>query len=220
MLDIPTAPLLDKATLVGGCLRLPLRVDAERLRAEVVALPAVVWGTTGGRVGVHQAANAVFLRGYAPAEGDKPVVDRPILDQLSYARAIIEELILAPRMRCLLARLPAGAIIAPHSDKPPYFRKTLRLHVPVDTNDAVHMVSCGLSYTMRAGEVWVLNNNAEHAVWNAHPTLARIHMICDFLPSPELLGLMGRGERGLGVQRLEVDDRLKTPRVAPIPISG
>lgn len=204
MLDIPAAPYLDKALLVGGCIRLPLMIDSERLCSEVSSLPDCVWGTRGGRVGVHNSAEAVFLRGHAPAEGDKPVADRPILESLPYARRIIEELIPAPRWRCLLARLPAGAIVAPHVDRPPYFGKTLRVHVPVETNESVYMVSCGLSYSMRPGEVWVLNNSAEHAVWNADAARSRTHLICDFLPSPDLLEFLARGERGLGVRRPEV----------------
>jgi hypothetical protein len=60
------------------------------------------------------------------------------------------------------------------------------------------MVAAGQCYLMKPGEVWVLNNNAVHAVWNAHPTLARTHMICDFLPSAALLDLLARGERTLG----------------------
>jgi hypothetical protein len=51
---------------------------------------------------------------------------------------------------------------------------------------------------MAAGEVWVLNNVATHAVWNAHPSAGRTHLICDFLPSAALLELLARGERDLG----------------------
>jgi hypothetical protein len=58
---------------------------------------------------------------------------------------------------------------------------------------------------MRPGEVWMLNNVAMHAVWNAHPTESRTHMIVDFLPDPGLLSLLARGERNLGVPRPEVD---------------
>ena len=53
MLDLPGLPPLDKASLIGGCLKLPLAIDAARLRAEVDALPAALWGGSGGRVGVH-----------------------------------------------------------------------------------------------------------------------------------------------------------------------
>jgi len=205
MLDLPGQPVLDKQSLVGGCVRLPLTVDADRLHAEFAALPTSVWGTTGGRVGVHCAAEALLLRGYAPAEGNKPIEDRPALDLLPYARYIIEDLIDAPPLRCLLARLPAGAAIPPHIDRAPYFSKSLRVHVPVETHERSWMLCAGQVYAMRAGEVWVLNNSATHAVWNEHPTLSRTHMICDFLASPALLDLLARGERALGRHMPEVE---------------
>jgi hypothetical protein len=178
--------------------RLTLSTDPERLRDEVAALPGSSWGTTAGRVGVHNAAEALFLRGYAPAEGPKPIEDRPALQQLPYIRSILEEMIPAPPLRALLARLPAGATIAPHVDRPPYFSKSLRIHIPIETNDQVWMLCAGLAYQMRPGEIWVLNNSTEHAVWNRHPSLARTHLICDFLPTPELLALLDQGDRNLG----------------------
>lgn len=204
MLDIPDRPVLDKDALIGGCLRLPLAVDGERLRAEVEALPGDFWGSRGGRVGVHRPAEAVFLRGYAPAEGDKPVEDRPALQHLPYARQIITQLIPAPPLRCLLARLPAGAVIGLHIDRAPYFYKTLRIHVPVETHELAWMLAAGQVYLMWPCEVWVLNNSSVHGVWNAHAAAARTHMICDFLPTPELLALLARGDRGLGREQADV----------------
>jgi hypothetical protein len=53
-------------------------VSIERLQAEVAALPESAWAGTGGRVGVHRAAQAIFLRGFAPAEGEKPIEDREL----------------------------------------------------------------------------------------------------------------------------------------------
>ena len=116
MLALPSHPLLDKTALIGACTRLPLKCDAVRLRTEVEAMPATLWGTRGGRVGVRNAAQAVFLRGHAPAEGNLPVADREALQHLPYVHEIITRLIPAPPLRCLLALLPAGAVIAPHID--------------------------------------------------------------------------------------------------------
>jgi Aspartyl/Asparaginyl beta-hydroxylase len=220
MLDLPQHPVLDKSTLVGSCLRLPVPVDAGRLRAEVAALPPGLWGTTSGRVGVHRAADAVFLRGHAPAAGDLPVEDRPPLELLPCARALIEQAFGAQPLRCLLARLPAGATIAPHVDRAPYFWKTLRIHVPVETHDRAWMVCDGLCFVMRPGEAWALNNCTMHAVWNAHATLARTHLICDFVPSPALLDLLARGERGLGRPVPEVDAHLAALASTPAASAG
>jgi hypothetical protein len=225
MHDVPDQPLLDKHTLVGGCVRLPLSVDAQRLRDEVAQLPSSLWGTRGGRVGVHNLAEALFLRGHAPAEGDKPIDERPALRWLPYVRFILEELIVAPPLRCLLARLPAGAVVAPHrDDRAPYFAKTLRIHVPVESHEQSWMFCAGETYLMKPGEVWGLNNLAVHAVWNAHATLSRTHLICDFLPTPALLELHARGERGLGREIPEVTrhlwaeaDKNRTTRAKAMP---
>ncbi len=200
MLDLPDHPVIDKHAIVGRCARLPLTVDADRLAAEFVALPAELWGTTGGRVGVHRAANAVFMRGHAPAEGNLPIEDRPAFAHMPYLREIVEGLIPAPPLRCLLARLPAGAVVAPHVDRAPYFSKTLRIHIPVETHQHAWMVCGGLAYRMARGEVWALNNVAPHGVWNADPSRSRTHVICDFLPSPGLLDLLARADRSLGTE--------------------
>lgn len=204
MLDIPGQPVLNKLALIGGCARLPVRVDGTQLLAEVGQLPPAIWASSGGRVGVHAAAQAVFLRGFAPAEGDKPIDDRPILAQLPYVSWIISTLIAAPAQRCLLARVAAGGSIAPHVDRAPYFSKTIRIHVPVETHEGAYMLCGGQCYVMRRDEVWALNNSAEHAVWNAHPTLSRTHLICDFLPSSRLLELLGSSDRALAREQPEV----------------
>jgi len=211
MRDLPDQPVLDKMVLIGGCVRLGLMIDATRLAAEVAALPDSVWDVRGGRSrypsqGVHQAAETVFLRGYAPAEGDIPVEDRPTLDLLPYVRQLIERDVGSRPQRCLLARLPAGGIVAPHIDRAPYFSKTLRVHVPVQSHDRVWMICDGLAYLMKPGEAWVLNNTTVHGVWNAHQTLSRTHLICDFLPDPRLLERLAQGERGLGAPKPEARD--------------
>jgi hypothetical protein len=215
MLDLPGRPVLDKRALIGSCARLPLAIEGPRLQAEVAALPEDLWGTTAGRVGVHRAADAVFLRGYAPAEGEKPIEDRPALERLPYAREIITEMVGGEPLRCLLARLPAGAAIAPHVDRAPYFAKALRLHFPVATHEQSFMVCDGLTYLMRVGEAWALNNSTLHAVWNADSARARTHMICDFLPGPGLLDLLARADRGLGRVDPAVDAHLSQQASRP-----
>lgn len=126
-------------------------------------------------------------------------------------RHLIENLLGGQALRCLLARLPAGATIAPHVDRAPYFWKTIRVHVPVETHDQAWMVCNGLVYSMQPGEVWALNNCTTHAVWNAHAILPRTHLICDFLPTPTLLDLLARGERDLGRNIPAVTEHLAGP---------
>jgi hypothetical protein len=201
MLELPGQPYLDKAALIGGCIKLPLEFDAARLAAEVDSLPSAFWGTTGGRVGVHSAAEGIFLRGYAPADGNLPIEDRPAITDLPYVREIIQERIPAPPMRCLLARLKAGARIATHIDRAPYFAQTIRLHIAVTSHERAYMFCAGQCYVMRPGELWALNNTAPHGVWNADATRERTHLICDFLPTTELGSLLAAGARDLGISQ-------------------
>ncbi|MBS7456657.1 aspartyl/asparaginyl beta-hydroxylase domain-containing protein [Coralloluteibacterium stylophorae] len=208
-----STPSLDKDILIGGCNRLPILIDYLRLIAEVQALPTDFWGSRGGRVGVHRAAEAVFLRGYAPAEGDKPIEDRPALEHTPYIRHLIKEVVPARAQRCLLAKLHAGARIPLHMDRGNYFRATIRVHFPVQTDPSVIMYARGHAYTMRPGEVWALNNSNLHAVLNDWDQ-PRTHLICDFLPDPALLDLLGRGERDLGRTAHELDDRVRAPHQA------
>jgi hypothetical protein len=210
MLEIPGQAHLDKSALIGACARLHFDLDAARLADEVRSLPASLWGT-GGRVGVHRAADSVFLRGYAPAEGDKPIEDRPALAHVPYVSEIIHKRIPASAQRCLLASLPGGAVIAPHIDRAPYFSQTVRLHIAVTTHDQVYMFCGGFSYRMRPGELWALNNSAMHGVLNADENRERIHLICDFLPSRELQQMLAEGERHLGEVREDVNRRLLQP---------
>jgi hypothetical protein len=206
---------IDKLAAIGGCARLPLSIDVARLRAEVEALPETMWESRAGRLGPHDAARAIFLRGYAPAEGrGKPVEDREAFAHVPYAREIITTLLPAPPQRCLLARLPAGAQVPAHCDNGAYFLRNIRIHVPVVTHERVFMYSDGRIYTMRPGEVWALNNSIWHAVWNADATLARIHLICDFAPTPELLDLLMRSDRNLG----RVDTTIERELLAGSPI--
>jgi hypothetical protein len=212
MVSLDGYPFIDKDSLIGGCARLRLSVDLQKLTDEVLSLPADLWGSRGGRVGVHRPAEAIFLRGYAPAEGDKPIVDRESLQLLPYVRHIIEDMIPAPPMRCLLAKLRPGGIIAAHRDHGDYFSKTIRIHVPIITAPSVIMHCRGYDYHMKGGEVWALNNSNMHAVLSEWDQ-PRTHVICDFLPTDSLLRMLNESERDLGVANQET-----IRRTAPVQI--
>lgn len=210
MQDVSSLPVVDKSAWIGaGCARLGLTVDAARVRAEVDALPDAFWGSRGGRGGVHDRAEAVWLRGHAPAERRPGIEEREPFALLPSLRQLVMERIPAEPMRCLLARLPAGGTVPAHADSGPYFARTLRLHVPVVTSPAVKMYSDGRVYHMQPGEVWALNNAAIHGVLNDDPRQARTHLIVDFLPSAALRALLAAADRELGVEMPEVSARFE-----------
>jgi hypothetical protein len=180
----------DKHALIGSCLRLPVSFDLAKLLGEFHTLADALWGTRGGRVGVHVQTEAVFLRGYAPAEGDLPIEDREVLASLPFTRALIYETFQAPPQRCLFAKLRANGEIRPHIDQGAYFERTVRIHFPVVTNPQAIMLADKQPFHMQVGEAWALNNSAVHGVVNKHPTEARTHLICDYLPTEHLRQLL------------------------------
>jgi hypothetical protein len=208
MNDPDLLPAVDKNQLIGGCVRLPVQVDLERLREEVSRLPASYWGTRGGRVGVHQPTEGVFLRGHAPIEGPKPIEDREPLQFLPYVQSLIRESIPAPPMRCLLAKLLPHGVIRMHVDNGEYFLRTLRIHVPIVTDPSVSMFCGDRVYRMRAGETWALNNSTSHGVYSAWSE-PRLHLICDFLPTAALCDLIRAGEHDLGVVDADIEERVR-----------
>ncbi len=204
---------VDKDALIGGCLRLNVRIDIGRLQSEVGALSAVCWNSSANRVATQRNVRSIFLRGYAPAEGPKPIEDREVLGALPYCREIISGGTFGPSpQRCLLARLAPREFIRPHTDKGDYFANTIRIHIPIFTNASTWMLCAGNCYSMAEGEAWALNNSALHAVWNGHPKLARTHMICDYFPTEELNKLLAMGVRNLGRIVPEVDDAIRMAR--------
>ena len=191
---------LDKQDLVGTCVKLPVSFETEKLIKDFNSISPDLWGSRGGRVGVHAQAEAVFLRGYAPAEGDLPIEDRPVLGTLPSAKQLIYQLFGASPLRCLFAKLKANGRVPLHIDNGEYFEKTIRIHLPIVTNTQAKMLVGGEEFSMQVGEAWAINNCTVHGVVNAHESEARTHLICDYLPSDNLLKLLSDGERALGVK--------------------
>ena len=187
-----------KEELIGGCARLSFKLNAKKLAEEVEGLDSAYWGTTSGRVGVHTQADSIFLRGHAPAERKKTIGDREVMQRLPYIREIINELVPAPPLLCLIASLMPGGSVSVHTDKADYFTQSIRLHFPVVTNPLAKMYCNGYTYHMQPGEVWALNNSADHGVLNNHASESRIHIIADFRPTPELLSLLTNSDKTLG----------------------
>ena len=116
MLDLPGRPVLDKVALDRRLRSVAAGGRCGAPAEEVSALPPEDWEGNRGTRGVHRAAQALFLRGYAPTKGELPIEDQPALGQLPYVRQLIDRELGPGAQRCLLARLPPGAVIAPHED--------------------------------------------------------------------------------------------------------
>ena len=180
-----------------GAIKLPLNYDAEKLAAEVSGISADKWGVNGRTAPAFSNTHAIFLKGFAAAEGKSSTEDRSILSELPFIKNLIYTLIPSTPQNCVLSYLPPETEVGLHIDQGEYFKRTLRIHFPVVTNDKITMYFNG-AYKMLPGEVWLLNNCAAHGVENAHKTEARIHIICDYLPTPELMELIEHSDKTLG----------------------
>jgi uncharacterized protein (TIGR03032 family) len=174
--------------------KLPVRVDADALAAEVAALPEQIWrehpeGAAGN--------TAVPLVG---REGDPfddavvgPMAPTPYLAHLPYAAKIMASLgSVIGRTR--LMRIEEEGHLDDHVDTNYYWRDHMRVHVPVATTPDVEFLCNGRSQHMAAGEVWVFDTWLRHGVRNPAGT-KRIHLVIDTVGSAGLWDLLERPDR-------------------------
>jgi len=76
-------------------------------------------------------------------------------------------------------RLGPGSHIKQHSDNVLSFEEgTVRVHIPVITNDAVEFYLNDARVVLEAGSAWYLRLSDPHSVVN-RGSIARIHMVID-----------------------------------------
>jgi hypothetical protein len=201
----------DKRDHIGACKRLPQRIDAALLQAEVTALPRELWGNV--RAPVHRETRSVFLKGYAPALNVSGDPDQPALAACPYVRELLYGLLPGTPGKCLLAGLRPRGIVYPHMDAiNDYFVGSFRVHLPVFTNHRVSLYCNGRFFRMAAGEAWTLNNLAPHAVVNDHPTEERVHLIFDVFPAVETVTLVDQTPEAEGEDDAALVARLSGSR--------
>lgn len=89
-------------------------------------------------------------------------------------------------IRAMAAKLVAGSIINPHTDKHPSFHVGHRIHIPITTNPRVRFMIDGRPYQFKVGEAYEINNQMTHSVMNKGAE-DRITFIFDYVP-PEMIG--------------------------------
>lgn len=208
--------MLDKQNLLGPCVRLPLTVDADRLLNEIESIPEHLWGEY--RAKEHEQVNAIFLKGYPPIQF-KPDEDRPILKTLPYTRQTIYETLPGKPCKCLIAKLKPNSLINMHRDggigMTEYFGSTLRFHIPLQTNAEIKFFIAPSFFTLQKGEVWIINNLADHGVINDHPSCERIHLIVDMEPDKESFSQIEKAVRPEGWEDKRGLDRLIASSLSP-----
>jgi uncharacterized protein (TIGR03032 family) len=173
--------------------KLPLRFDAERLAAEIAAVPESSWRPHPQGYAGNSALALIAAGGDPDDDATRgAMLPTPHLAALPYTRQVLAAF-QAPIGRTRLMRLDGNAEATAHADVNYYWAERMRLHVPVVTTSEVEFLCGGLSVHMAAGEAWAFDTWRIHNVLNPNPT-RRIHLVADTVGSPELWDLIEDGE--------------------------
>ena len=134
-------------------IRLPLRFDVDRLRAEIATFAAPDWRP---HPQAHPGNSALPLVAVGGDPGNDGVAGAmaptPHLSRAPYIRQVMAALG-APLGRSRLMQLDARAEATPHVDTNYYWLDRVRVHVPVVTRPEVEFQCGGASVHMPAGDV-------------------------------------------------------------------
>jgi len=117
--------------------------------------------------------------------------DTPMLLGSPYFRDVLAALS-CPLQAVRLMRLTPGSVIKEHRDHDlAYEEGTVRLHIPVTTNDGVDFRLNGRRCVMPAGSTWYLRLSDPHSVAN-RGTEDRVHLVIDVVVNDWLMVLFER----------------------------
>ena len=173
-------------------LQLPIRFDADRLAAEVNALPQAAWlPHPTGYVG--NEAVPLVSPGGSPNDGfDGPMAPTEHLGSCPYIMDLMAEL------GCVWGRsrlmgLAAGADVPIHIDVHYHWRTHRRLHIPVITNPGVLFTCNDETVHMAAGDCWLFDSFSLHKVQNKGAE-RRVHLVLDTVGGGKLWDLVEEAE--------------------------
>jgi hypothetical protein len=179
--------------------RLPFEFDPGRLRADLAQVRPEDWaphynerdyGGDWRGAALRSGTGAVTdLRAVAPS-----YTDTPLLDRCPHFRDAIARFDCAVKAVRLLS-LAAGSYIREHTDNALQFEDgEVRIHIPVQTNDAVEFYVAGKRLALDAGGAYYVNVNLPHRV-NNRGAADRIHLVVDLAVNDWLRDLFaGAGE--------------------------
>lgn len=184
--------------------RLPIRFDADRLRAEVEALPASAWSAHPTNYAGNTAVRLITANGSANDNYVGVMKPTAALDQCPYVQQVLASFgVVWSRSR--LMKLAANSQVPPHSDVNYHWHYRVRIHIPVVTFPEVQFNCGGESVHMGAGEAWIFDNWRRHSVENKSPH-DRVHLVADTMGNERFWDLARRGQW----------ENFEKPQAAPI----
>ena len=157
--------------------QLPFLFDAERLQAEVAALPPQAWVAHPDRLPGNSAVQLISPGGVETEFLHGEMLPTRWLAAMPYVRQVLAGFgVVWSRSR--LMRLAPGAGVPDHADINHHWHTRVRMHIPVVTWPEVRF-HCGDEVVhMAAGEAWIFDNWRRHRVENK-AVHERIHLVAD-----------------------------------------
>jgi hypothetical protein len=182
-------------------IRLPLRFDAAAMQADVRRFADRDWIRHFVTQNYDGDWSVLPLRSTATATHPVQMiypdptcdtfVDTPLLASCPSMQTALARFA-CPLLSVRLMRLGAGSVIKTHRDLDlDVEHGSIRLHVPVVTNDRVDFRLNGERVALREGECWYLRLSDPHSVTNGGDT-DRIHLVIDAMVDEWLMDLMRR----------------------------
>lgn len=155
----------------------PFQFDAERMRAEIEAIPESCWRWHHEGFEGNSALPLISTEGGMNDAFDAPMMRTEFLDRMPYVMQVLAHFkTLLGRAR--LMRIEPRAGVPPHVDIQYYWRTHTRVHIPVVTHPGIRFHCGNESVHMAAGEAWTFDNWRQHKVVNDTDT-RRIHLTFD-----------------------------------------
>lgn len=157
--------------------RLPVRFDAERLRAEVEALPTAAWSHHPQEYEGNTAVRLITVGGKQNDLVAGEMLPTPALLASPYLQQVLASFGTV-WSRSRLMRIAGGGSVPQHSDTNHHWFFRVRVHIPVITRPEVRFHCGDMSVHMAAGEAWIFDNWRHHKVFNP-ASEPRIHLVAD-----------------------------------------
>jgi hypothetical protein len=171
-------------------------VDTVQLRDAILGLDEASWSENERRqleYEVHRNTQSVVM---VFTDGsnwpDIEITKEAGWDKLAHAAVPLMHQIIADHyapggtiIRAMAAKLLAGSVIRPHTDRHPSFHYGHRIHVPITTNSRVRFMIDGRPYRLNVGNAYELNNQKNHSVMNKGAE-DRITFIFDYVPADKI----------------------------------
>ena len=183
-------------------LKLPVSIDINALLSDYRSIPFEAWKPSYWR-GVHCSINLLLLRGGQGGNSydftAHDVADSSILTTLPYISWLVSDAgPFGGAKYAFIFRMKPRGVARPHVDGEQEWTDTIRIHVPIETNDGAFLLSERRAKHLRVGEAWTFDNQSLHAALNGDRV--RTHLILDVPPNPTLSGLLEAADWDPGIE--------------------